>query len=104
MIRDWLRTAVSQPDSRTWVCILIPSLYIQTHLSSNGKIPLPRPQTLQGQDLQILNELLLGLSRRMLAVVAEKVNLLMLQKATAFEDKQLYAQLMLTSDYYYYNQ
>ena len=38
----------------------------------------------------------------MLAVVAETVNLLMLQKATAFEDKQLYAQLMLTSDYYYY--
>lgn len=44
----------------------------------------------------------LGLSKRMLAVVAETVNLLMLQKATAFEDKQLYAQLMLTSDYYYY--
>lgn len=70
-----------------------------------GKIPpAPAPQTLQGQDLRMLNELLPRALQTMLAVVAEKVNLLMLQKATALKYKQLYAQLMLTSDYYYYNQ
>ena len=44
----------------------------------------------------------LGLSKHMLAVVTETVNLLMLKKVTTFEDKQLYAQLMLNSNYYYY--
>lgn len=44
----------------------------------------------------------LGLSKHMLAVVTERVNSLMLKKVTTFEDKQLYAQLMLDSNYYYY--